>query len=98
MTREERAEHSKRICQNIARKVGEISPMGLGHWSNTWDFVEVPSGRFLDALGRWVDEDTSDTRSAVQEAGDALLVSWADAGDRYRLLQGSPGREVGHVL
>lgn len=98
MTRRERVEHSRRICRKITAKINEISPPGLGHWTRTWDLVEAPSDRFLDALNRWIDEDTLETRLAVQEAGDALLVSWSEAGQLYRILEGSRGQEVGHVV
>jgi len=97
MTRDERREHSKRICQKITGKISEFSPPGLGHWSKTWDLVEAPSDRFLDSLGRWRDEDTPEARLGVQEAGDALLVAWSDAGDLFRVLEGSGTREVDHA-
>ncbi|MFC1660331.1 hypothetical protein ACFL3S_02545 [Gemmatimonadota bacterium] len=93
MTREERVEHAKVICRRITLKVGEISPKGLGHWDRAWDLVENPSDRFLDALDGWVGEDSPESRQTVQEKADALLAAWADAGDLFRLLQGSEDPE-----
>jgi hypothetical protein len=94
MNRGDRREHSRRICQKITDAVNRISPVGLGHWSRTWDLVEGPSDRFLDALDRWVEEDTPETRLDVETATEALLVAWEEAGDLFRLLEGSG---VGHA-
>jgi hypothetical protein len=97
MTRKERVAHSKRICQKITRKISEFSPPGLGHWDKIDALVQEPSGAFLDALDRWVVHDTPETREDLETAAEALLVAWEEAGDLYRLMEGSPGREANHA-
>ncbi len=94
MTRELQA---RVICRRITNRIGEFSPPGLGHWDRAWDLVEVPSHRFLDALDAWTQDGTPSTQRAVQDAADVLLVAWADAGDLFRLLEGSRMTDHAHV-
>jgi hypothetical protein len=98
MTRQERVDHSRRICRKITQKINGFSPRGLGHWRRTWDLVEAPSDQFLDALNRWIDEDTHETREDVEAAAEGLLVAWEEAGDLFRLLEGSSSRGVANVV
>lgn len=97
MNKQQRIQHSKRICRKIEATLSEISPPGLGHWREKLDaLIQEPSGVFLDALDAWVDQDTLETREDLETAVEALLVAWEEAGALY-LLEGSTGREVGHA-
>lgn len=79
MTREERLEHTRRICRRVTAVINEISPKGLGHWDTAWRMVDAPSGAFLDALDAWVKKDSTETREEVKLAARRLLMAWEDA-------------------
>lgn len=84
MTREERLEFARGICRKITDHINEISPPGLGFWQWTWELVEEPSSRFLEALDVWVQDDTPDARDAVKSWASTLVVTWAEAVEAFR--------------
>ena len=93
MTQEERRDHTRLICRRLTAKVNDLAPPGLGNWDRTWELVEGPSGAFLDALDRWVDHDTPETREDVETTALALLVAWKEAAALYGISEGTPSRE-----
>ena len=70
MNREQRIQQSKRICQKITSKIGEISPMGLGNWDKTWTLVES-TDLFLDFFmfpdGTWTVQDEDEFQQAKED-------------------------------
>lgn len=97
MNRSERVFHSRRICRKVTAKVNEISPPGLGHWPRTWDIVEGPSDRFLDALDAWTDDDTPLRRRNVETTVEALLVAWSEAARLFLTEKAPDGQTRNHV-
>lgn len=90
-----RQAHARAICRRVTAKINDFSPVGLGHWDQTWKQVEGPTDRFLDALARWVEHDTPMTRDDVTTATEALLVAWWEVAQLFQLLEGSPARQEG---
>jgi hypothetical protein len=89
-----RPDHARVICRKVTARISRDAPKGLGHWPRVWDVVEEASDAFLDALDRWVEEDSPETREAVETATSVLLVAWKDAGELYVAATGSPPPEV----
>ena len=92
MTRRERG---RTICRRVAAKVQEVTPPGLGEWEPAWSYVAEPSDRFLDLLDVWLYEDTPRTREDLQEAADALVRAWREAGRRYEADQSARETQEG---
>ena len=83
-------ERRRRICEKLARRIGEVTPDGLGRWDEAWERVREPSDRFLDALTAYLEEDAPETRARVQRAADDLVRAWRSAGEAWKA-QGPPG-------
>ncbi|HKK08770.1 MAG TPA: hypothetical protein VKA44_07795 [Gemmatimonadota bacterium] len=91
MTRRER---ERLICQRVTRRIGEVAPEGIGRWDPAWEIVAPPSDAFLDVLDAWLNDDSPDTRAALQAAADDLVRAWREAGRRYQEARQGQGREV----
>ena len=46
-------ERGRILAEKVARRIGEVTPAGLGRWGDAWTLVEEPSDAFLDALAAW---------------------------------------------
>ena len=86
------SERGRRIAAKVIRRIGEVTPEGLGRWDQAWRLLEEPSDAFLDALSAWEREDAPLTREALQDAADDLVRAWRKAGDAWRAA-GSPDCE-----
>lgn len=71
------------VAEKVVRRIGEVTPPGLGRCDHAWDLVEEPSDAFLDALAAWEEEDTSSTREDLQKAADDLVRAWRKAGEAW---------------
>ena len=80
----------RRILEKVVRRIGEVSPPGLGQWSRAWNMIEEPSDAFLDALSAWEANDTSDTRDALHSAATEFVWAWRQAAEAWEA-EGRPG-------
>ena len=76
-------ERGRRVLAKVVRRVGEISPPGLGHWTPAWDMIAEPSDQFLDALRLWEGDDPPFTRAELQANADAFVRAWRNAARRW---------------
>jgi hypothetical protein len=77
-------ERGRLVAEKVIRRIGEVTPTGLGGWEDAWKLVEKPSDAFLDALSTWEREDTPTTRKTLQEAADGLVKAWRKAGETWK--------------
>lgn len=84
-------EAGRKILERVVRRIGEVSPPGLGHWSPAWEKVHAPGDDFLDALRAWEARDDPLTRAALQSAAEAFVGAWKDAAQEWQAEQ-RPGR------
>ena len=80
MTRREKA---RIVAERVAVRLAQVTPEGLGHWVPTWNFVDVPSDSYMDALAEWETEDTPTSRSELEAASTALIKAWAEAARQW---------------
>ena len=76
-------ERGRRVLQKVVRRIGEVSPSGLGHWSPAWDLIADQSDRFLDALHLFEGEDSPATRANLQAEADAFVRAWREAARQW---------------
>ncbi len=77
-------EAGRLVLDRVVRRIGEVSPAGLGRWRPAWDIVADPSDRFLDTLRLWESEDSPATRAKLQAAADAFVTAWRLAARRWK--------------
>lgn len=82
----------RRECIRITQRIGDTAPTGLGRWDRTWEIVERPSNRFLDALKTWLDQQTVEARAKLHRAADQLVEAWERAGEEWPG-ESAPGEE-----
>lgn len=88
----------QRECQRVAERIHEVTPEGLGKWDPALEYVREPSDAFLDALDAWLDRGTSEARRDLQEAADALVRAWREAGQRFEAEGRPETRKEVHAL
>ncbi len=79
-----RREKARIVAERVAKRIHEVSPVGLGHWEPVWEIVGNPSDVFMDALAEWETEDSSDMRSKLEVASTDLIEAWAEAARRWK--------------
>jgi len=87
-------ERGRLVAQKVIRRIGEVTPLGLGRWDDAWTLVEKPSDAFLDALAAWEREDTPITREGLQDASDSLVRAWRKAGETWESSRLEAGAEM----
>ena len=85
-------EQGREILRKVVRRVEEVSPPGLGHWSPAWDMICEPSDTLFDALSAWEHDDTPETRSALETAASEFVGAWRRAAEAWEA-EGRPGVE-----
>lgn len=82
---DERRVLARNAARNMASKVADAVPEGLGRWGPAWSLVEAPSIEFMDALERFEltdpenEAEDHDLRREVHRAASRLLAAWKDA-------------------
>ena len=87
MTIEEPIRH---VCRRVARRIGKVTPRGLGLWDPAWELVREPSNAFMEALATWGEADTTESRNCLQAAAEELVKAWRRAGEEWEAC-GRPG-------
>ncbi len=81
MTRREKA---RIVCERVAARIREVTPVGFGHWGPIWDLVAMPSDVFMDRLKDWETKDSTSTRSKLEAASADLIETWAEAARQWK--------------
>ena len=81
MTRREKA---RIVCERVAERIHEVSPVGLGRWVPAFEVVAAASDTFMDRLKEWETEDSADTRLNLEVAGTTLIGAWAEASRQWK--------------
>ena len=90
MTRRKKA---RIVCKRVATLIGEVAPVGLGHWGPVWTLATDPSGVFMDALKEWEAEESPSTRRIVGES--ELLAVAIDGPLRHGMALDYPASAMG---
>ncbi len=91
------SERVRQVAERVAEKIRDVTPAGLG--AHGWDFsrayVQPHEDPYLDALNAWAQQDTPDTRKALQRAAERYVGAWKRAGEEWQRVgrPGAPNRE-----
>lgn len=98
-------ERGRVLCQRVARRIGEVAPVGIGKWAPAWSMVSHASDDFLDRLWEWEGGDTPGSRAALTAAAASLVrgwrragVAWEDAGRPLLSLAGEDPQACGSAV
>ena len=78
-----RAEAARKLCEQLARDVAAIAPVGIGHWPEAWDIVAAHDTSFVIALSVWEATGSEADRARVRAAYTSVLDSWREATRLY---------------
>ena len=83
-----RAEAARKLCEQLARDVAAIAPVGIGHWPEAWDIVAAHDTSFVIALSVWEATGFEADRAKVRMAYTSVLDAWRKAVAAWEAIKG----------